>query len=307
MSITRIDDSSEREYLEQISHYIESGTDESLKMAYEYGRSKLASDIGLLDVLSAHEHALSKIVLKQKVVGQKCGAEMEAATRFLAMALFPFELSRRLSSPQGNDLSQVYRVVEQESRRMAQRLHDDSAQMLALVYLELAEISRKNSSSVAEDIDRVVGHLDDVCEQLREISHEIHPRILDRMGLVPALYKLAENLMCRAGIETSFSSGTMPPLAKDVETAVYRTVQEALSNVRRHSGATKVDVRLRSNGTHVICRVSDNGCGLSGSVEALSEGLGLAGIRERVTAVGGRCVFDFRRGTGAALKLEVPL
>jgi len=201
----------------------------------------------------------------------------------------------------------LYDRVEAESRRIAQRLHDESAQMLAVVYLELAEIARTSTPNVRRNISRVVGHLDEVCEQLRQISHELSPVVLDRHGLVPALEKLIEGLTIRSEIAASVSADGLPPLPRGIEMVLYRTVQEALSNVRRHANATEVEVKIRCSDTHVLCTVMDNGGGMSCSVDELQEGLGLRGIRERVAALGGRCLIESGPGNGTALQVEVPL
>jgi len=249
-------------YANQLSEYMQSGADKTIKMAYGMRRNQLASGTARLKVAANHVNP---------------------------------------------SLPDLNHRVEAESRRIAQRLHDDSAQMLAVVYLELAQIARRSTPDVTRDIARVVGYLDDVCEQLREISHELNPVILDRLGLAAALENLTDVLMARSEISASVSTDELPQLSKDIETVVYRTAQEALSNVRRHSGATTVEIKLHCTGTHILCSVLDNGSGIAGSSGDMHEGLGLTGIRERVATLGGRCVIYSEPGNGTALQVEIPL
>jgi signal transduction histidine kinase len=204
----------------------------------------------------------------------------------------------------------IHEVREETMRRIAQRLHDETSQMLALVYLELANIARDSSESTAERIGQVIVHLDTVCEQMRDLSHELHPAALERLGLVPALRKLAEGLGKRSGLEVSVV-GEVDGLPSSVEVGIYRVVQEALANVVRHAGASKAEVRLRQTENSVHCSIKDNGAGLKQeepeSNAGYDSGLGLVGIYERVESLGGECHILSGDRAGMELSVGIPL
>lgn len=204
----------------------------------------------------------------------------------------------------------IHEVREETMRRIAQRLHDETSQMLALVYLELANIARDSSESTAERIGQVIVHLDSVCEQMRDLSHELHPAALERLGLVPALRKLAVGLAKRSGLEVSII-GDVDGLPSSVEVGVYRVVQEALANVVRHAGASKAEVRLRQTENSVHCSIKDNGAGLKPEAPESNAGydlgLGLVGIYERVESLGGECHILSGDRSGMELSVGIPL
>lgn len=220
-----------------------------------------------------------------------------------------------------------YRAQEEASRRIALRLHDESAQMLAAVYLELALIARGCPDSTAQKINLVVKQLDGVREQLRGLSHELSPPILDQLGLMPALQSLAKGFRDRSGLKMMVS-GTIASLPRSVGVVLYRVVQEALSNVVRHAKATKAEVRVSIESNIVLCTVSDDGIGFTmsvqqqqgaiggmhGSVDSLVPasghgpvfGLGLVGIHERVTSLKGLCRITSCQKGGMQLQVEIP-
>lgn len=208
-----------------------------------------------------------------------------------------------------------YEAQEEASRRIAQRLHDESAQMLAAVYLQLAVIARDCPDSTVQKINGVVKQLDEVLEQLRGLSHELSPPVLHQLGLMPALRSLANGVTDRSGLKTVVS-GVVPSVPRPVGTVIYRVVQEALSNVVRHAKATEAVVMLSVDNQKVFCTVSDDGIGFEaasqrgvviGAIHGPVYGLGLAGIHERVTALHGCCRIVSCRNGGMELKVEIPL
>ncbi len=220
----------------------------------------------------------------------------------------PPENTARSGSAELNSLNEVQ---EEAARRVAQRLHDDAGQMLATVYLELARIKRDCPAETATKIDGVVRLLDQVREQIRDLSHELRPPILDRLGLIPALQYLADGYNKHSGLELVVPEQPVdiPPA---IQVVLYRVVQEALSNVVRHAEASKAEVRLWVAPGRVHCVVRDNGTGFNMPEQGPSSapGLGLLGIYERVTALGGDCqiVSCRRRGTQfMELQVEIPL
>lgn len=208
-------------------------------------------------------------------------------------------------------LSRLYEAQEEAARCVAQRLHDDSAQMLAVVYLELANIKRDCDKDIANRIGGVEKLLDGVREQIRGLSHELRPPVLDHLGLVPALRFLASGFSQRSSIEICVV-GSAEGLSHTVEIALYRVVQEALSNIVSHAHATSAEVRLWVSSDNVCCTITDNGAGFTLPDDSIksTHGLGLLGIYERVAALGGECdiVSCRRKGTRfTELQVEIPV
>jgi len=214
-------------------------------------------------------------------------------------------------------LGALYEAQEEAARRIAYRLHDESAQILATIYLGLADIARDCPASTVQKIDRVTKQLDAVREQIRGLSHELSPPLLDQLGLAPALQSLAKGVSDRSGLKIVVS-GRINSLPRTVGTVLYRVVQEALSNVVRHAKASEAVVKLSLKNNKVFCTVNDDGIGFKtlpqhqaaviGTINGpVNGGLGLAGIHERVTALKGRCRIASSRNGGMKLKVEIPL
>jgi signal transduction histidine kinase len=226
---------------------------------------------------------------------------------------FPHELAvlegYRISMlPGAAPLRMLYDIQEDVARRLALRLHDESAQALATASVELAEIATQCPEQIVSQLNTVVSRLEDVAEQLRRHSHELHPLILDRRGLMPALQLMACSVRARASLEVVVSGRTPEVPIKGQEIVLYRVVQEALANVVRHAGATEVRVLVDHDDSRIFCSVKDNGIGLKpSSSSAEVHGLGMVGIHERVAAVGGTCRIISSWGRGLELQVEIPL
>src|SRR5690606_31006097 len=171
------------QYSDTLRSYLLYEDEAPLQRAYEIGRNNLVNGIGLLEQAGVHQSALAEI-LKDRPDDQWL-QRFNAANRLLNEVLSAFEVSRLNASESENSRRKLYDLVDAESNRIAQRLHDEAAQMLAVIYLQLADISKKVPDDISTLIADVVGHLDEVCEQLRGLSHELRPLSLDRWGLLP--------------------------------------------------------------------------------------------------------------------------
>ncbi len=209
---------------------------------------------------------------------------------------------------QASQINSLYAAQEEVAKRIAQRLHDDAAQMLAVVYLELAKIARACPRDTAGKIEGVVTLLDEVCDQIRGLSHEPRPPMLEYSGLVPALRALADSVEQRSGLKIVVRGGPFS-LPATIEMALYRVVQEAFSNVVRHAHATRIEVKLSLESQRVHCVVSDDGVGMANPEASFqwSNGLGLVGIYERVAALRGDCRIVSGVHGGVTLDVEIPL
>lgn len=152
-------------------------------------------------------------------------------------------------------------------------------------------------------------HLDDAYQQLRHLSHELRPTILDDLGLVRALEFLSEGMAHRSSLRIAVKASNGVRLPAPMETALYRVVQEALNNISKHAQATSVDIRLQASEKMVRCSVVDDGVGfLPGGARNHSSGrgLGLLGMREKLQPLGGCLKIDSAPGRGTKLFITIP-
>jgi signal transduction histidine kinase len=201
-------------------------------------------------------------------------------------------------------------VLEQEARRIAHALHDEAGQLLAVVHIALDNCARELSPATRERLQEVKGHLDQVEEQLRRLSHELRPTILDNLGVVPALQFLAEGVSKRTGLAITVEGSTEGRLPVTVETAIYRVVQEGLANATKHAKASSVRIQLQREDRQIRCAILDDGIGFDLPAVLAKQGdcgLGLIGIQERLKALDGELQITSSHGQGTALLITIPL
>ena len=202
------------------------------------------------------------------------------------------------------------RATEEERKRIARELHDDTAQRLATLILRLRQLAFESDHEARHLLfEEVREEVVDAADEVRRMARGLRPPELEELGLAHAL---------RAHVRTLRESGVLEveaeidPVGHDVgataELALYRIVQEALSNVRRHSGARTARLRLDRTDDEIVAEVSDEGRGfdLAETMDG-QRGLGLVGMQERATMVGGRITFDARPGTGTRVRVSVPV
>ena len=295
-------------YAAALREYLAAGEEAPLLRAYEIGRQALASQTHLLALIDLHREALSRVIPAVQN-GRDAAALADAANRFLAEFLSPWDMLRLRNRDVTEGLRQMNRLLEEEAKRVAHALHDQAAPLLATVYLDVADIARSAQAPRAEQLKGITSHLDQLREQLRRLSHEVHPPLLEELGLVRALQFLAKGIQERTGLKVSVhgrASRHLPELAK---TTVYRVAQEALNNVTRHSGATRVRIELSASKARLECTVRDNGRGFDPAARragAQARGLGLIGMEERVRALGGDFRIDSSPGKGTTVHISIP-
>jgi signal transduction histidine kinase len=207
--------------------------------------------------------------------------------------------------------SRLMTLQDDERRRVARKLHDGLVQDLAAAKLVFARIVEDSASLKDQLATNGVEILDSAIQQIRTISYLLHPPLLDEAGLASALRLYLDGISKRSGIKTFFDvqPPNFPRLAPEVETAIFRIIQEALSNVFRHSGATSSWVVLRQEENRVLAMVRDNGKGLPDETAELRPdriGVGLGGMRERARHFDG----DFRvsnANPGTLVEVAIPL
>ncbi|HET7128879.1 MAG TPA: GAF domain-containing sensor histidine kinase [Gaiellaceae bacterium] len=229
-------------------------------------------------------------------------ADLRLAEHFTQRAAVAVELSQRV---QRDSLRRMFEGQELERRRLARELHDETGQALTSVLLGLKAVETAHDvpAALADLRELVVGTLQDV----RRLAVELRPKALDDFGLLPAVERLVETFRASTGIGVQFESQLGEPrLPPDIETTLYRVIQEALTNVAKHAGAQSVSVLLVRRDASATAVVEDDGEGFTSADEAAG-GIGLAGMRERLGLLGGRLVIESDPATGTTLAAEVPL
>jgi signal transduction histidine kinase len=240
---------------------------------------------------------------------------LAALGRQIGAALANADLYRRLEE-RSHQLERVsarmVRQHEEERRRLALHLHDETAQLFTAARLQLGVLREQADPAATGTLDTLLHLVDDGIRSIRSVTDALRPALLDELGLVPSLRCLAADVAGRTGLQVAFAAPDhLPSLAAETELAVYRALQEALANAARHAGAGRAEVLLAVEAGSVILRVSDDGRGFPGpvDVDALERGghLGLAGMDERMAAVGGRVEFVRAPEGGARVVVRVPV
>jgi signal transduction histidine kinase len=198
--------------------------------------------------------------------------------------------------------------AEEEIKRIAYAVHDEAGQLLVAVHLALAEVARELPERQKQQVGRIEELLNQVETQLRRYSHELRPTILDDLGWLPAIRFLAEGVSKRANLNIQIKTTVAGRLPGPIEIALYRIVQEALTNVARHAGVAEVTVRAWADATAVTVQVIDAGAGFDpdGALHSGTTG-GVTGMRERTLLLGGQLTIESASGNGTRLSAELPL
>ena len=229
--------------------------------------------------------------------------DLRLAETFAPRAAVAVDLSARVAA---NALRRVLEAQELERRRLARELHDQTGQELTSVLLGLKAVEEaKSDAERAEALagvhEQVLGTLHDV----RRIAVELRPKALDDFGLVAALERLRDTFSEQTGMRVDLESRIRDRLPSEVETALYRIVQEALTNVVKHAQATAVSIVLARKDGIVTAVIEDDGRGFSPG--GTRDGLGLLGMGERLALLGGKLKIESSHGGGTTIVAELPL
>jgi two-component system, NarL family, sensor histidine kinase UhpB len=200
---------------------------------------------------------------------------------------------------------------EEERTRIAREIHDELGQALTALKLDLSWIEtkqpRRTSGAFRLTDLSITSRIDETMEVVRRIASELRPSVLDQLGLEAAIEYLVQEAGKRTGIAVTLQAEEFPKLPDEVASHAFRIIQEALTNVARHSRATRVDVTVRREGATLSLCVVDNGVGFA--PEALSglRSLGLVGMRERALACGGTLTIRGSPGAGTAIVVTIPM
>lgn len=268
---------------------------------------KMGARTGLYVPLVLRSAAIGVLVAHDKLGSDQRfdSADLRLAEQFADRAAIAVDLSRRVAR---DALGRVVAGQEVERRRLARELHDETGQALTSILLALRAVEEAGSGdglqkSVSDVRELVVATLQDV----RKLAVQLRPAALDDFGLVPALERLVQTYSETTGIAVELEAGLGEHrLPAELETTLYRIVQEALTNIVKHADATKVSVLLVRREGSVTAVIEDDGRGFDPR-NTREDRLGLLGMRERAELHDGRLKIEAAEGSGTTLVVEVPL
>src|SRR5262245_47958794 len=191
----------------------------------------------------------------------------------------------------------LFNLQDEERRRIARELHDGTAQNLFAISINLAKIGQLDETQ-KQEMQRLISECTSLgnqsLQEIRTLSYLLHPPLLDQVGLVGALKWYVEGFSKRSGIDVDIAAQPIERLPAETEMALFRVVQESLTNVSRHSGSGTASVKLERRNGEVFLTVEDRGCGLpepktlDAPAELVQMGVGIPGMRQRLLQLGGR-------------------
>jgi two-component system NarL family sensor kinase len=244
-------------------------------------------------------------------------AEVEARVKstfgYISVITLNFR-ERRLADAKLKKLTQrVFDAQEEERGRVARELHDGISQILVGVRYALESARRrlaKGAPDADSSLEQGIENLGTAITEVRRISRDLRPGVLDDLGLGPALKTLVEDFEQRTGIATDFETVVFRNrLDSNAKTALYRIAQEALTNIERHASATRASVDMRGHKNGATLKISDNGCGINATMRKRGAGIGLRNMEERVEQLDGHLIIRSSHGSnrGTVILATVPL
>jgi signal transduction histidine kinase len=295
-------------YAASLHNYLGGAGESALQQAYQIGRRALEAGTSLIAIADIHHTCLRRL-LAHEVTTDECDRIVTGAGQFFAECVSPYEMTYGGFREANTALRHFNEVLEQEAKRIANALHDEASQLLVAVYIALQNLAEE-VPAVQPHVPKVTQLLDQIESQLRRLSHELVPALLNDLGLVPALRYLFEGLAQRSQLQINIDTVPKQRLPKRVETTLYHVAKEALHNVIKHAQATTVWIRFHRTADSIRCYIRDNGRGFdpaSIAVRQAEQGFGLIGIRERLNVVGGHLQINSGEGRGTELVISIPV
>jgi signal transduction histidine kinase len=206
--------------------------------------------------------------------------------------------------------AKLLQMQEEERRRIARELHDGINQQLAVIVIELGRLAQTPEFTpevLYEQLEELRRQAIELSQDVRALSHRLHPAVLEHLGLIAALRSLCTRFSQREGIRTSFAAELCQPPDKDLSLCLYRIVQESLHNVAKHSHASTAEVRLRRSGDKLFLRIWDDGIGFTRPIDGKGPGIGLISMEERARLAGGDLQLRSFPGRGTTICVSIPL
>lgn len=296
--------------------------------ARSHGRVPEIGDIMYKDYGSRHENNMYEELMDCIRTGcAKEFPEQKYNERFLHIRISPYSggaiitslditKSKRAEEQIQTLTREIMRVQESERQRIARDLHDSVAQDLSSLRISCETFfddAGEAAPIVKKKITEISRVLHGSINAVRDIAYELRPPCLDELGLPITLFRYCEDFTTRAGIHVDFFSAGLEQFRMDAESEInlYRLVQEALNNIRKHSQATRATIRLVASYPYVILRIDDNGVGfemdLQNQINQKNKRMGLRSMEERVNLLGGRMSVKSSPGSGTRFFIEVPI
>jgi PAS domain S-box-containing protein len=283
--------------------------------AYFAGLAAMRSWLGVPIVVG--DQAVGLCAMTKRVAGFFHAEQMRLAEVMAAQASVTIQNAALFQQVQtSNEQLQLLshrlvQVQENERRAIARELHDQSSQVLTSLKIGLRQLERtaNNPTTLRSSIARLCDTTESVLEDLHRLAMDLRPATLDHLGLVVTLTDYVENFNQQHEVQSRFEAVGFDPqvrLAADMETALFRIVQEALTNVVRHARATRVDLLLNLFADRVRLTIEDDGIGFDPLSSARPSQMGLLGMRERCEMLGGRFNIERAPGFGTTLVVELP-
>jgi len=286
---------------------------------------KTASEMGFPDILvkAIDEGCQNKSghdLLTLREVGQdfECSLSpligQDGVARYVVVVVR--KMSERVSKDEylGRSFSlKIMEAQEEERKRISRELHDEIGQMISIIKVNLQQYRRSTDESVREKLlESSIENLGQILKHVRRLSHDLRPSILDDLGLVAALRWYLDNRLRGTGINYDFQvDGKVRRLPAEVETACFRAVQEAVTNIINHAEAKDISITLAESNRCLNLIIKDDGKGFDIPAireKALRSGhLGLMGMSERIKAVGGKMTVEAAPGRGCMIEISLPI
>lgn len=296
-------------YVILLRRYLDERQEEVLLDVYRLGREAVVEELGLLSISELHHEALCRVVRESQNMDDD-EEWHEMAGIVLSEFLSAYEMTSRGYREASTAMRHLNEMLEDEVRRIAHAIHDGAGQYLACVHISLYGIAKHVDEKGKAELKRAHELLDELERDLRRVSHELRPRVLENAGLSGAVDFLVDGVSKRTGLNIHVANEleSRPPVV--IETALYRCVQELLNNAAKHSEADNVWVILRNEAGQLYCEVRDDGVGFDTSdavVRGSGHQLGFLGIQERVAVLGGTLEVESSRGNGVRVLIKVPV
>ena len=297
----------------KVAHVLERGRSERVdsvlddqEVLQEVAR-RLGATSGLYVPLKVREKVIGVVFAHDKIGPDVrfSSADQRLVELFAERAGVAVDLSHRVAR---DSLRRLIEGQEQERRRLARELHDETGQALTSMLLGLKAVEdAKDEAQLRWATGKLRELMVATLQDVRRLAVELRPKALDDFGLVTAVERLVETFGEATGVEVQLESHlSAERLPSAVETTLYRTVQEGLTNIAKHAGAHRVSVLLMRRDSSVTAVIEDDGHGFDAEDLESADGMGLDAMRERVALLDGRLAIESAPGGGTTLVVEVP-
>ena len=297
-------------FLSQDHFSFESGSD----LVYAVGYLVVAATIIVLAERS--RRALVQVEAARQTLEQKVGERTRELQVALSQLQAELSVHAEMEEARRKLSARMLQIQDEERRRIARELHDSMGQTLAALKMAVSQLSNIGSpgspgSPTSKHMEDVHALIDQAIRETRTVSHLLHPPMLDELGFASAASWYVTGFAQRSGIEVKLELAEEPRFPESMELTLFRVLQESLTNILRHSGSSKAEVRLQRSEQEIVLSVRDYGKGIAPErLERFMKtgtdvGVGLGGMRERVRDLGGKLELQ-SQGAGTTVRVTLP-